>query len=184
MATVFHGILLVFAILLLPAVLNQIPLASLAAILIMIGYKLTKAGLFKEMFYKGMDQFIPFVLTIVGVLFTDLLKGIGIGLMVSIYYILRRNFQNHFTKSEVDGGLRIQLSEEVTFLNKVGIHTTLENDAPHSKITIDASNCKSIDQDILELLEEFKKYGSVHKEIDFQLINFQHLKKNPHGNIL
>lgn len=177
MATVFHGILLVFSILLLPAVLNQIPLASLAAILIMIGYKLTKAGLFKEMFYKGMDQFIPFVLTIVGVLFTDLLKGIGIGLMVSIYYILRRNFQNHFTKSEVDGGLRIQLSEEVTFLNKVGIHTTLENAAPHSKITIDASNCKSIDQDILELLEEFKKYGSVHKEIDFQLINFQHLKK-------
>ena len=169
--------MLVFAILLLPAVLNQIPLASLAAILIMIGYKLTKAGLFKEMFYKGMDQFIPFVLTIVGVLFTDLLKGIGIGLIVSIYYILRRNFQNHFTKSEVDGVLRIKLSEEVTFLNKVGIHTTLENAAPHSKIIIDASNCKSIDQDILELLEEFKKYGSVHKEIDFQLINFQHLKK-------
>ena len=176
LAAVIHGVLLILAVILLPALLNQIPLASLAAILIMVGYKLTKAGLFKEMYMKGMDQFIPFILTIVGVLFTDLLKGIGIGLVVSIYFILRRNFQNHFTKTETDGELRIKLSEEVTFLNKVGIHTTLENAAPHSKIIIDASNCKSIDQDILELLEEFKKYGSVHKEIDFQLINFQHLR--------
>ena len=176
LAAVIHGALLILAIILLPALLNQIPLASLAAILIMVGYKLTKAGLFKEMYVKGLDQFIPFILTIVGVLFTDLLKGIGIGLVVSIYFILRRNFQNHFTKTETDGELRIKLSEEVTFLNKVGIHTTLENAAPHSKIIIDASNCKSIDQDILELLEEFKKYGSVHKEIDFQLINFQHLR--------
>ena len=176
LAAVIHGALLILAIILLPALLNQIPLASLAAILIMVGYKLTKAGLFKEMYVKGLDQFIPFILTIVGVLFTDLLKGIGIGLVVSIYFILRRNFQNHFTKTETDGELRIKLSEEVTFLNKVGIHTTLENAAPHSKIIIDAINCKSIDQDILELLEEFKKYGSVHKEIDFQLINFQQLR--------
>ncbi len=176
LAAVIHGVLLILAIILLPSLLNQIPLASLAAILIMVGYKLTKAGLFKEMYVKGMDQFIPFILTIVGVLFTDLLKGIGIGLIVSIYFILRRNFQNHFTKTETDGELHIKLSEEVTFLNKVGIHTTLENAAPHSKIIIDASNCKSIDQDILELLEEFKKYGSVHKGIDFQLINFQHLR--------
>ncbi len=175
-ATVIHGVFLILAIILLPALLNQIPLASLAAILIMVGYKLTKAGLFKEMYVKGMDQFIPFILTIIGVLFTDLLKGIGIGLIVSIYFILRRNFQNHFTKTESEGELHIKLSEEVTFLNKVGIHTLLENAAPQSKITIDASNCKSIDLDILELLEEFKKYGSVHKEIDFQLINFQHLK--------
>jgi MFS superfamily sulfate permease-like transporter len=175
-ATVIHGVFLILAIILLPALLNQIPLASLAAILIMVGYKLTKAGLFKEMYIKGMDQFIPFILTIIGVLFTDLLKGIGIGLIVSIYFILRRNFQNHFTKTESEGELHIKLSEEVTFLNKVGIHTLLENAAPQSKITIDASNCKSIDLDILELLEEFKKYGSVHKEIDFQLINFQHLK--------
>jgi carbonic anhydrase len=184
LAAVIHGVLLILAIILLPSLLNQIPLASLAAILIMVGYKLTKAGLFKEMYVKGMDQFIPFVLTIVGVLFTDLLKGIGIGLIVSIYYILRRNFQNHFTKTDVDGELRIKLSEEVTFLNKVGIHTTLEKAQPKSKMIIDASNCKSIDQDILELLLDFKKFGSVHKDIDFQLINFQHLTKNPHGNIL
>lgn len=175
-ASVIHGVFLIFAIILLPSILNQIPLASLAGILIMVGYKLTKAGLFREMYVKGMDQFIPFILTIVGVLFTDLLKGIGIGLIVSIYFILRRNFQNHFTKTESEGELHIKLSEEVTFLNKVGIHTLLENAAPQSKITIDASNCKSIDQDILELLEEFKKYGSIHKEIDFQLINFQHLR--------
>jgi carbonic anhydrase len=175
-ASVIHGVFLIFAIILLPSLLNQIPLASLAGILIMVGYKLTKAGLFKEMYVKGMDQFIPFILTIVGVLFTDLLKGIGIGLIVSIYFILRRNFQNHFTKTESEGELHIKLSEEVTFLNKVGIHTLLENAAPQSKITIDAINCKSIDQDILELLEEFKKYGSVHNEIDFQLINFQHLR--------
>jgi len=184
LAAVIHGGLLILSIILLPTLLNQIPLASLAAILIMVGYKLTKASLFKDMYVKGMDQFTPFILTIVGVLFTDLLKGIGIGLIVSIYYILRRNFQNHFTKTEVDGELRIKLSEEVTFLNKVGIHTTLEKAQPKSKMIIDASNCKSIDQDILELLLDFKKFGSVHKDIDFQLINFQHLTKNPHGNIL
>ena len=184
LAAVIHGVLLILAIILLPALLNQIPLASLAAILIMVGYKLTKAGLFKDMYLKGMDQFIPFVLTILGVLFTDLLKGIGIGLIVSIYFILQRNFQNHFTKTEVDGEMVIRLSEEVTFLNKVGIYTTLEKARPKSKMTIDASNCKSIDQDILELLLDFKKFGSVHKDIDFQLINFQHLTKNSYGNIL
>lgn len=184
LAAVIHGVLLILSIILLPVLLNQIPLASLAAILIMVGYKLTKASLFKGMYVKGMDQFIPFILTIVGVLFTDLLKGIGIGLLVSIYYILQRNFQNHFTKTEISGEMLIRLSEEVTFLNKVGIHSTLEKAQPKSKMTIDASNCKSIDQDILELLLDFKKFGSVHKNIDFQLINFQHLTKNPHGNIL
>ena len=184
LAAVIHGFLLIFAILLLPSLLNQIPLASLAAILIMVGYKLSKAGLFKEMFQKGMDQFIPFILTIVGVLFTDLLKGIGIGLVVSIFYILKRNSQNHFSKKEEDGVLTIRLAEEVTFLNKVGIHTTLHNAPANSKMIIDASNCKSIDQDILEILLDFKKFGSVHKEIDFELINFQHLKKDPNGKLI
>lgn len=176
-STVIHGVFLILAILLLPVVLNQIPLASLAAILIMVGYKLSKASLFKEMYGKGMDQFIPFILTITGVLFTDLLKGIGIGLLVSIYFILKRNSQNNFTKIEEKGVVVIRLAEEVSFLNKVGIHRTLENASPHSKMTIDASNCKSIDQDILEILQDFKSFGSLHKGIEFQMINFQHLIK-------
>jgi MFS superfamily sulfate permease-like transporter len=80
--------------------------------------------------------------------------------------------------------LTIRLAEEVTFLNKVGIHTTLHNAPANSKMIIDASNCKSIDQDILEILLDFKEFGSVHKEIDFELINFQHLKKVSNGKLI
>jgi len=131
------------------------PLVVVAAVLVLVGYKLAKWSLFVEMYQKGLSQFIPFVVTIIAVLLTDLLKGIGIGILVAIFYILKRNFQNHFTKEESAETLKMILSEEVTFLNKGGILKVLQENK-HKSITIDASRTKSIDLDVLESLKEFK----------------------------
>ena len=133
----------------------MIPLAALAAVLVLVGYKLAKWSLFIEMYQKGLAQFIPFVVTILAVLLTDLLKGIAMGILVAIFYVLKRNYQNHFTKEETKEGFKLILSEEVTFLNKGGILEALEaHKLMH--ITIDASRTKSIDLDVLEALQEFK----------------------------
>lgn len=155
LAAIFHGVLLLISILFLSSVLNLIPLAALAAVLVLVGYKLAKWSLFVEMYQKGLSQFIPFVSTIVAVLLTDLLKGIGIGILISIFYILKRNFQNHFTKEETAEVCTIILSEEVTFLNKGGILDALQHNK-NKRIVIDASRTKSIDIDVLESLQEFK----------------------------
>ena len=155
LAAVVHGVLLLISILFLSSVLNLIPLAALAAVLVLVGYKLAKWSLFVEMYQKGLSQFIPFVSTIVAVLLTDLLKGIGIGILISIFYILKRNFQNHFTKEETAEECTIILSEEVTFLNKGGILDALIQ-SKNKRIVIDASRTKSIDTDVLESLQEFK----------------------------
>jgi carbonic anhydrase len=155
LAAIFHGVLLLISILFLSSVLNLIPLAALAAVLVLVGYKLAKWSLFVEMYQKGLSQFIPFVSTIVAVLLTDLLKGIGIGILISIFYILKRNFQNHFTKEETAEACTIILSEEVTFLNKGGILDALQHNK-NKRIVIDASRTKSIDTDVLESLQEFK----------------------------
>ena len=155
LAAVVHGFLLLISILFLSSVLNLIPLAALAAVLVLVGYKLAKWSLFVEMYQKGLSQFIPFISTIFAVLLTDLLKGIGIGILISIFYILKRNFQNHFTKEETAEACTIILSEEVTFLNKGGILDALQLNK-NKRIVIDASRTKSIDTDVLESLQEFK----------------------------
>lgn len=173
LSTITHGVLLLSAILFIPFLLNLIPLAVLGAVLILVGYKLTKISLFKEMFKLGHEQYVPFILTIAGVLFTDLLKGIGIGMVVAVFYILKSNYKNHFSKEEKEDETLIILSEEVTFLNKSGIQEMLENIKPNSKLIVDGSKCKSIDYDVIELLQEFKNYGAKHKQIDFHLINFK-----------
>jgi carbonic anhydrase len=154
----------------------MIPLAALAAVLIMVGYKLSKISLFKSMYQLGWEQFIPFAITIIGVLLTDLLKGIGIGLAISIFYILRKNYKNNFKKEESNNEIKVTLSEEVTFLNKAGIIEILESVPKNSKLIIDGSYCKSIDYDVIELLSEFQDFGSKNKNIQLHMINFQ-LKK-------
>jgi carbonic anhydrase len=155
LAAIVHGFLLLFSVLFFGHILNLIPLAVLAAVLVLVGYKLARWSLFVEMYQKGLPQFIPFIVTILAVLLTDLLKGIGIGILVAIFYILKRNFQNHFTIEEAPEEFKIILSEEVTFLNKGGIFAAL-NGNKQKHIVIDASRTKSIDNDVLESLKEFK----------------------------
>jgi carbonic anhydrase len=173
LSTIVHGLLIFVAIVFIPQLLNMIPLAALAAVLIMVGYKLSKISLFKSMYQLGWEQFIPFAITIIGVLLTDLLKGIGIGLAISIFYILRKNYKNNFKKEELNNEIKVTLSEEVTFLNKAGIIEILESVPKNSKLIIDGSNCKSIDYDVIELLSEFQDFGSKNKNIHLQMINIQ-----------
>lgn len=161
LSAILHGIFLLISILTITSVLNMIPLAALAAILIMTGYKLAKGKLFKEMFQKGWNQFIPFMATILGILFTDLLIGILIGLGVSIFYLLRSNFRNPFTMEKElvysDETIRIELPNQVSFLNKATIKSTLWSIPKNSKVIIDASKTDYIDNDVLEIIKDFKE---------------------------
>ena len=170
LAAIFHGLFLLLSVLFLADILNLIPLAALAAVLVIVGYKLAKFSLFVEMYQKGLAQFVPFIVTVLAILFTDLLKGIAIGILVAIFYVLKRNFQNHFTKVETADGLKIVLSEEVTFLNKGGILEVLQQ-TNASHIIIDASRTKSIDLDVLEALQEFKFNAESEKKAVIQFIN-------------
>ncbi|MDP9081907.1 MAG: SulP family inorganic anion transporter [Bacteroidota bacterium] len=159
-SAIVHGCLLLVSLLLIPVVINLIPLSCLAAILLITGYKLARISLFKHMWHKGLDQFIPFVVTIAAVVFTDLLIGVGIGMCVGVFYILRTNMRNpYFYQIDKNGDkktIRIRLAEEVSFLNKAAIQITLTSLPKGTDVIIDGSNSRYIDQDVLEIIQNFK----------------------------
>lgn len=154
-----HGLFLLLAVLLVPFLLNQIPYASLSAILLITGYNLTKPMLYRNMWSLGWKQFIPFLITIVVILSTDLLIGVTIGLLISIYFIVQNNFRAEYkiTKTEHMGieTQYIKLNSNVTFLNKVKLRKTLDEIPEYSVLTIDGSECNFIDYDILEIISEY-----------------------------
>lgn len=160
-SAILHGVILLGSAMLIPALLNQIPLSSLAAILLVVGYKLAKPSLFKSMYRSGWINFIPFIVTILAIVFTDLLKGIGIGMAVAIFFVLRENYRKPF-KFEKDkhisdsGHITITLAEDVTFLNKANIQRALNAVPDNNEVTIDASKSINIHSDVLEIIEEFK----------------------------
>lgn len=172
MATIIHGLILLISAILIPAFLNLIPLASLAAILLLVGYKLAKPALIKSMYKLGWDQFIPFMVTIIAILLTDLLKGIMIGMAVSIYFILKKNSKHsyHYKKEEhVDGQtITLMLSEEVTFLNKGSIQLTLDHLPDNSTVVIDGSKSLNIDYDVLEIIENFRLHTAPLRNINVE----------------
>jgi MFS superfamily sulfate permease-like transporter len=177
LAAVIHGILLLVAAVAIPGTLNRIPMASLAAILIMIGIKLASPSVFRHMWVKGKDQFFPFAVTVVAVVATDLLKGVAIGLVFSIYYILKGNMKlaYFFKKEEHQKGetIHIDLAQEVSFLNKAAIKQTLADLPMESRVVIDAGDTVYIDHDVLELIRDFVAYGSREKNIMVELRNFK-----------
>ncbi len=158
-SAIFHGILLLVSAMVLPSLINQVPLASLAAVLFMVGYKLAKPSVFFDMYKKGLSQFTPFVATVLGIIFTDLLMGIGLGMAVAIFHILWNNYKTpyHFDPNTYEKGkpVRIQLSEEVTFLNKGGILHTLNMLPKEAHVIIDLSKNKYIHPDVIEIIEDF-----------------------------
>lgn len=176
MSAIFHGFILLGCAMLIPVVLNLIPLASLAAILFLVGYKLAKPALFKQMYALGKRHFVPFIVTILGIVFTDLLMGIGIGLMVAVFYILYNNYKKPFLfesdKHIKDGTIRLELSEDVTFINKASIQRTLSQIPDGAKVIIDASKSINIDEDVVEIIEEFKM-NAAYRGIELELIDFQ-----------
>jgi MFS superfamily sulfate permease-like transporter len=160
LSTITHGTVMLICVMAIPLILNMIPLASLSAVLFVVGYKLTSISLFRRMWKSGKRQFVPFFVTIVAVMLTDLITGIMIGGAVSVFMILRDNYRTPFfiDKKAHHEGERVELvlSEEVTFLNKASIMLTLDHVAPNSTVVIDASRSVNIDDDVLEILEEFK----------------------------
>lgn len=176
-STIIHGILLLASCALIPKVLNMIPLGTLAAILIVTGYKLAHLDVFRSMYRNGAYQFLPFIVTVIGVVTTDLLTGVALGLASSAISILYVNMKNayYFHKEDYHEGeiIRIVLSEEVSFLNKGSIKMTLKHLPKHSKVIIDASKTKYIDFDVLELIKEFKTIQAPEKHIDCHLAGFK-----------
>lgn len=176
MSAVIHGLLLLLSAIFIPKVINLIPYASLAAILLVTGYKLTKVSLYKSMLKVGADQFIPFIVTILAIVFTDLLIGISIGLAIGVFYVLKNNMQNTYSnnmKTRKDNEpIHIVLSEEVSFLNKASILQTLEDLPEHSHVIIDGSRSRYIDYDVLEVINDFKDTARF-KNIKLELIKIK-----------
>ena len=174
MAAIVHGLWLLLSLLFIPMLLNKIPLACLAAILLITGYKLAKVALFKKMWQHGKDQFIPFVVTVLAVVFTDLLKGVAVGMLVGVFYILRTNLRNpYFYKIERNGDkkvIRIKLAQEVSFLNKAAIQYTLTHLPRESDVIIDGTDSLYIDKDVLEIIQNYK-HNAYTKAIIVSLVN-------------
>ena len=169
MATVIHGSILLLSAILIPTLINYVPLACLAAILLLVGYKLSKFSLYKGMYKLGKDQFIPFIVTIIAILSTDLLKGIAIGMVVAIYFILSKNYKHsyHYKKEEHRDGeiITLVLSEEVTFLNKGSIGLTLDHLPENSTVIIDGTKSVNIDYDVLEIIQDFRDHTAPQRNI-------------------
>ncbi|MAD97538.1 MAG: hypothetical protein CMB99_09465 [Flavobacteriaceae bacterium] len=160
MSAIIHGFFLLISIILVPKLLNKIPLSVLASILLIVGYKLANPTLFKRIYQNGLNQFLPFIITVLGIVFLDLLKGIGLGLAVGIVIILIKSFQNshflHIEGEDVDDGkIKMTLAEEVTFFNKGAILKELDNLPDDSYLELDVRKTKYLDHDIIEILEDF-----------------------------
>ncbi len=182
-SAIIHGFLLLISVLVLPDLLNMVPYASLAAILLMVGYKLAKPSIFKQMYRKGWVVFVPFVITVLAIVLTDLLIGIGIGLVLAIIFILYNNFRlPYFVDKDGDpdnNTVRIELAQDVTFLHKANIIRTLKNIPEDTRLIIDGSKAVNIDPDIIEIIEDFNTTAQ-NKGIELEVIGLSDIKlENP-----
>lgn len=177
LSAIIHGVLLLVCVLSIPFILNKIPLATLAAVLILVGYKLAKPATFKHFWSYGKYQFLPFIATFLGVVFTDLLKGVVLGIIICVIFILRGNLKRaySFRKNEyVDGDIiHIDLAQEVSFLNKAAIKMTLAKIPKNSSVVIDAKDTVYIAHDILDLIHEFQTIRAVDDNIKVSLLGFK-----------
>ncbi len=184
MSTILHGFYLLICAISIPALLNMIPLATLAAILFVVGYKLAKPALFKAVFKQGYEHFIPFLATIIGILLTDLLIGIGIGMAFAIFYLLLNNFRNAYDIRDVSNSPHdhhIVLCEEVSFLNKGGILKKLNDIPEDSKVLIDMSACKYIHQDVIEIVEDYLVHAKTMKNIEVEVLGLHPPRISAHS---
>jgi MFS superfamily sulfate permease-like transporter len=177
MSAVIHGILLLISVVTIPVILNKIPFATLAAVLLLIGYKLAKPAVFQHFWSQGKYQFVPFIATFGAVVFLDLLKGVALGMVISVYAILRGNMKRayDFRKEEYKDGdvIHIDLAQEVSFLNKAAIKSTLASIPENSKVIINAANTVYIAHDVLDLIKEFKKIKAKDENIKVKLTGFK-----------
>ena len=177
MSTIIHGVLLLLSVIIIPTILNKIPLATLAAVLLVVGYKLAKPSTFLHFWEKGKYQFVPFIATLIAVVFTDLLKGVALGIIISIIFVLKGNLKRAYSfrkEAYADGDIiRIDLAQEVSFLNKAAIKSTLKEIPANSKVIINAQDTVYIAHDILDLIREFKSTRAIDKNIKVKLKGFK-----------
>ncbi|SSQ42699.1 sulfate permease [Acinetobacter baumannii] len=176
-STIIHGILLLLAVLFFVQLMNMIPLSALAAILIVTGFKLTHPKLFKQLYQKGWKQFLPFIITLVAILLTDLLTGILVGLFTSSAFILYGNFNKGvrvYKEKHLHGIVtRIELPSQVTFLNRSALISALEHVHKDQQLIIDATQCDSIDPDIYQVIQDYQNETAVKRQVDLKLIGFK-----------
>lgn len=177
MSAIIHGVMLLISVLAIPTLLNKIPLATLATVLILVGYKLAKPATFKHFWEKGKYQFVPFIATLVFVVATDLLKGVALGIVISIIFVLRGNLKRAyiFKKEEYESGdvIHIDLAQEVSFLNKAAIKQTLNEIPENSVVIINAQDTEYIAHDVLDLIREFKATRAADDNIKVKLKGFK-----------
>jgi MFS superfamily sulfate permease-like transporter len=178
LSAILHGFFVLASLVLFPNLLNKLPIASLAAILLIVGYKLAHPSKFKEMWVKGIRQFAPFILTLLIIYYVDMLWGISIGLAIAVFIILFNNFRTpYFWKSEDQekgAPIKLRLSENVTFLNKAAMLKTLKSIPDQSQVIIDATNNVRIDDDVKEIIDDFK-IASKAKNIKLEIIGFEEI---------
>ena len=177
LSAIFHGILLLVCVAVLPAYLNSIPLSCLAAILLLTGFKLASPGLFRQMWSEGFYQFLPFILTLVSIVLTDLLIGILIGLAISLTFILYSNLRRPIRRirEKHAGGdvLHIELSNQVSFLNRAALESAMREAPTGSRLLLDARRTDYIDPDVLSLIREFKDVTAPAHSIQVHLLGFR-----------
>ena len=177
LSTIIHGFLLLLSVLFLSSIINLIPLASLAAILLVVGYKLASVSVFKSLYKRGWNQFLPFVLTVIFIVLTDVLTGVLIGSALSIFYLLRSNYYNPFYIENIkyvqDEVIKLELSNEVSFFNKASIKNTLWSVPDNSKLLIDASFTSYMDPDVVDIIKEFQTRALVDHNIEVNVIGMK-----------
>lgn len=182
LSTITHGVLLIVCTSLLPAFVNKIPLAALAAVLLVTGYRLAKPEVFIKMARDGWYQFVPFVVTIVAVVFTDLLEGVGLGLAFSVFFILLEDSKApYFYRRQVSAGggiIHIHFAQQVTFLNKASIKVTFENLRSDAYVILDASDTVFLHHDVIEIIQEFLQAQAPERRIKVDTVGF-----SPHHHI-
>ncbi len=181
LATIFHGLFILLAVILIPDALNKIPLSCLAAVLIYTGYKLTKPSIYLTIYHQGMDRFIPFIVTVIGILTLNLLSGILLGLITSLFFILKSNSQVRLDiiKEIYPKGIinRLVLPQQTTFLNTASLTAELNAIPKNSQLIIDARHSDYIDKEIIEFIKEFQTEHASHKNISLNLIGFKNQYK-------
>ena len=183
MSSIIHGFLLLISILIIPTILNKIPLSVLAAILLIVGYKLAKPSLFSEMIKKGWKQFLPFIVTVITIVFTNLLFGISLGLIVGVFIVIIKSFQNsHFLHKEDNSNgkskVKMTFAEEVTFFNKGSILKELDNIPENTLLNLDIENTIYLDDDVLEILDDFWEKAKI-RNIEIKLKTRKGVIDNP-----
>jgi len=171
MSSFVHGVFLLVASLAIPRLLNLVPLASLAMVLILVGYKLTKPKIYSEMYRRGWDQFLPFIATVLAVVFTDLLKGVLIGLVIGLFFVIRTNHRAAITVVNMENFFLMRLNKDATFVNKSELRSKLRRIPEGAHVVLDGTKALFIDHDIYEVAEDFKKMAA-YKNITLEVKNF------------